>query len=208
MNVKAVPRSRMSGEERRQQIIQTACKLFSDKGFRGVTTRELATAVGVTEPVLYEHFRTKRDLYSAMIEAKATEGIQKITALNEQFSGAADDRGFFGQLGRMIASWYQDDPTFVRLLLFSSLENHELKQLFHERSSDCFRLVESYIDRRKASGAFRSVRSDVAARAFFGMIAHYALTALVFGFSPLSGSADEVIDQMVDLYMKGLCPEA
>ena len=197
----------MSGEERRQQIIRTACKLFSEKGFRGVTTRELATAVGVTEPVLYEHFRTKRDLYSAMIEVKATEGMQKIEAISREFGQGSDDRGFFCQLGRLIAAWYRDDPVFVRLLLFSSLENHELKQLFHERSGDFFKIVQSYIERRKKVGAFRSIRSDLAARAFFGMIAHYALTAFVFGFAPLPGGDEEVIDEMVDLYMKGLCPE-
>ena len=71
----AQPKPRMSSEERRAAIVHAACRLFAERGFRGTTTRELAAAVGVTEPVLYEHFRTKRDLYSAIIGEKAKAGI-------------------------------------------------------------------------------------------------------------------------------------
>lgn len=63
--------ARLSSSARRAAILDEAVKLFSEKGFRGVTTRELAAAVGVTEPVLYQHFETKRDLYRALIEEPA-----------------------------------------------------------------------------------------------------------------------------------------
>ena len=66
-------RVRMKSAERRDAIVRSAIHLFAEKGFRGATTRELAAAAGVTEPVLYQHFRTKSDLYSAIIEAKAVE---------------------------------------------------------------------------------------------------------------------------------------
>jgi len=64
-------KTRMRGEERHAAIVRCAIRLFAEKGFRGATTRELAASVGVTEPVLYQHFETKRDLYAAIIEAKA-----------------------------------------------------------------------------------------------------------------------------------------
>ena len=63
-------KTRMRGEERYAAIVRCAIRLFAEKGFRGATTRELASALGVTEPVLYRHFPTKRDLYNAIIEAK------------------------------------------------------------------------------------------------------------------------------------------
>ena len=79
----AQPKPRMSSEERRAAIVHAACRLFAERGFRGTTTRELAAAVGVTEPVLYEHFRTKRDLYSAIIGEKAKAGITALAALRD-----------------------------------------------------------------------------------------------------------------------------
>src|SRR5438105_9768858 len=103
--------SRMKSGERREAIVAAAIRLFSEKGFRGTTTRELAAAVGVTEPVLYEHFKTKRDLYDAIVGAKAEEGIVLLSALRDRYIEADDDAGFFTELGNMIIAWYTHDPT-------------------------------------------------------------------------------------------------
>lgn len=197
----------MSSEERKACIVQAACKLFSEKGFRGVTTRELASAVGVTEPVLYEHFRTKRDLYSAIIENKAREGVEVVSRIRDKFAEAPDDHAFFENLADSILAWYTEDPAFIRLLLFSNLEGDELKDLFHERGRECMEIVSSYISRRIADGTMRQVDAAVAARGFFGMIAHYAMTAMVFGFSPIPRPAEEVVREMVSIFIGGLCKQ-
>lgn len=207
MNPKVVSRHRMSSEERKACIVDAACRLFSEKGFRGVTTRELAAAVGVTEPVLYEHFQTKRDLYSAIIETKATEGIEVVSRIADQFANSDDDRAFFAALAQSILDWYTHDPTVIRLLLYSNLEGHDLKDLLHERSKECFVMVTSYVSRRIAERRLRAVDPAVAARAFFGMIAHYALTAVIFNVSPIPRPPHEVIGEMVDLYLRGLCTD-
>ena len=60
-------RERIPREERRRQIIEAAATLFSRKGFRGTTTREIAGAVGVSEAMLFKHFATKEELYAAII---------------------------------------------------------------------------------------------------------------------------------------------
>ncbi|MBC7925064.1 MAG: TetR/AcrR family transcriptional regulator [Bryobacteraceae bacterium] len=207
MNSRELTRpTRMSGEERRAAILEASCKLFAEKGFRGTTTRELAAAVGVTEPVLYEHFRTKSELYSAIIEAKAKGGVEALTGLEHRFHQANDDPGFFHALADSIVDWYSDDKDFIRLLLYSSLEGHELKDLFHERSCECFHIVSNYIARRQSEGALRSeMDSRVAARGFFGIVAHYALTAIVFEATPLPFKPKIAIRQMVDIFVSGMC---
>ena len=197
----------MTSEERRASIVEAACRLFAEKGFRGVTTRELAASIGVTEPVLYEHFRTKRELYSAIIEDKASEGMQALEKTRARFADSADDYAFFTELADSILDWYTQDPAFVRLLLFSSLEGHELKDLFHDRIRDCFEAVIAYIASRIEAGAVRPVDPAVAARAFFGMIAHYAMTSVVFGYNRLPGSPREVLHQMVRIFINGLCKQ-
>lgn len=60
------PQVRLSAAERRQMILQTAGGLFAKKGFHGVTTREIATACEVSEPVLYQHFNTKEEIYNEL----------------------------------------------------------------------------------------------------------------------------------------------
>jgi AcrR family transcriptional regulator len=59
---------RMAAAERRQHLVETAIRLFTDGSYRGTTTAEIARAAGVSEPILYRHFASKRDLYLASLE--------------------------------------------------------------------------------------------------------------------------------------------
>ncbi len=60
--------TRLPAEQRREQLLDTAVTLFATKGFSGATTAELARAAGVTEPIIYRHFKSKKDLFIAVIE--------------------------------------------------------------------------------------------------------------------------------------------
>ena len=62
-------RPRLRAEERRQAVLETACRVFSKSSYRGATTAEIARAAGITEPILYRHFGSKRDLYLACLDA-------------------------------------------------------------------------------------------------------------------------------------------
>src|SRR5581483_3968134 len=129
--------ARLSAQERRAAIVAAAVRLFSEKGFRGTTTRELAASVGVSEPVLYQHFATKKDLYAAIIDAKSNE----ITQISERLHGwmdTNDDRGFFAGLAEVILDWHEQNPAWLRLFLFSALEGHEMADLFYERRARGF----------------------------------------------------------------------
>src|SRR2546421_11659687 len=66
---------RMAAEERRLQIAQVAMRLFSERGFRGTTTKEIAQAAGVSEAIIFRHFTTKDDLYTAIIDLNARTGF-------------------------------------------------------------------------------------------------------------------------------------
>jgi AcrR family transcriptional regulator len=59
---------RLPAAERREALIATAIKVFSDGSYRGTTTAEIARAAGVSEPILYRHFASKRDLYLAALD--------------------------------------------------------------------------------------------------------------------------------------------
>lgn len=60
------PAKRLSAFQRRQQIIEVASLLFARKGLHGVTTKEIARACRITEPVLYQHFAGKEEIYHAL----------------------------------------------------------------------------------------------------------------------------------------------
>jgi AcrR family transcriptional regulator len=63
----SVTRPRLRAEERRQVVLEAACRVFSKSSYRGATTADIARAAGITEPILYRHFGSKRDLYLACL---------------------------------------------------------------------------------------------------------------------------------------------
>jgi AcrR family transcriptional regulator len=63
------PRLRLSGPQRKAAVVETACRVFSKRSYHGSTTAEIARETGVTEPVLYRHFASKRELYLACLDA-------------------------------------------------------------------------------------------------------------------------------------------
>lgn len=60
--------ARLPAAERRASLLETACSVFCDGSYRGTTTAEIARHAGVTEPILYRHFDSKRHLYLACIQ--------------------------------------------------------------------------------------------------------------------------------------------
>ena len=59
---------RLPATERRAALLETACGVFARGSYRGTTTAEIAREAGVTEPILYRHFPSKRDLYLACLD--------------------------------------------------------------------------------------------------------------------------------------------
>jgi AcrR family transcriptional regulator len=201
--------TRMTGTERKAAIVDAAVKLFAEKGFQGTTTRELSAAVGVSEPVLYQHFDTKRALYDAILESAARQAppFNTVTAKATDPAPveAGDDREVFTRLAEQILDWFLVDPRYIRLLLFSALEGHELSDLFYEQHIVVFfRTLTTYIERRIADGAFRPVNAYLAARAFASMIGHQGLAAAVFHKGDLMADRGELITTLVDIFLTGM----
>ena len=188
--------TRMKSKDRRAAIVEAAIHLFAEKGFRGATTRGLAAALGVSGPVLYQHFKTKRDLYRAIIEPKSQQGDQQAAGLS-LLQEAGDDRALFRYLGNRILERYEHDPDFMRLLLFSALKRHELAELFFERQmQDYFRIVVSYIQHRIGDGHLRLMDAQSAARGFNGMVSYHGLMRLLFGKRITQKSRAEVVEEI------------
>lgn len=61
-------RPRLPAAERRAAVVEAAARVFAASSYRGTTTAEIAREAGVSEPVLYRHFASKRELYLASLE--------------------------------------------------------------------------------------------------------------------------------------------
>jgi AcrR family transcriptional regulator len=62
------PRQRLPVAERRTLIVEAAGRLFGERGYDGTRIDEIAAAAGVTKPIVYRHFGSKRDLYLSLLD--------------------------------------------------------------------------------------------------------------------------------------------
>ncbi|MBI3679708.1 MAG: TetR/AcrR family transcriptional regulator [Acidobacteria bacterium] len=201
------PKQRLSGDQRRAAIVQAALRLFAQNGFRGTTTKQLALAVGVSEPVLYKHFPSKRDLYSAIIEQLAMAGPEgdQVRVQFQQAAQQAEDNLFFLTIAEGILDWYVKDPARIRILLYSALEGHELSDLFYQRHIlPFYQELSAYIERRMKEGVFREADPLEVARAFCGVIGQYGLDLTVFGLSENEARRTARLEMMIRIFLNGM----
>ena len=169
--------ARMVGEERRLQILRVAMRLFSQHGFVGTTTKEIALAAGVSEAMVFRHFATKQELYSAILDHKAClhDGLDPRLVV----AGAIerkDDFAVFEGLALDALDHHDCDPEFQRLLLHSALEGHELAHMFWEKFvRRVYNSLGGYIRARQSEGAIVDVEPALVVRAFIGMVMHHSL---------------------------------
>jgi AcrR family transcriptional regulator len=73
-------RVRMSGQQRREQLVDVGRVLFAEKGFEAASIEEIAARAGVSKPVVYEHFGGKEGLYAVVVDREMQALLQRITS--------------------------------------------------------------------------------------------------------------------------------
>ncbi|WP_406865343.1 TetR/AcrR family transcriptional regulator [Streptomyces sp. HUAS MG47] len=72
-------RIRMTGAERREQLLDIGRTLFAAKGFEGTSVEEIAAKAGVSKPVVYEHFGGKEGLYAVVVDREMRQLLDMVT---------------------------------------------------------------------------------------------------------------------------------
>jgi AcrR family transcriptional regulator len=109
---------RLRAAERRAQLLGVARRLFARDGYRGASMESIAEAAGVTKPVLYQHFSSKRALYSALLAGELARLTQELEAAFSQ-AGSNSERLRQG-FGAYLALVDQHEDAF-RLLFTEAL---------------------------------------------------------------------------------------
>jgi TetR/AcrR family transcriptional regulator len=197
---------RMSATDRQRQLLTTALNIFSRKGFKGATTKEIAAAAGVTEAIIFQHFPSKEALYSAVLELNLDTGDeQKWSEEIFDCMERKDDEGLIQSFMLHILQAYRRNTALQRVILFAALEGHEqgLTRL-HRQFSPIFEKLKEYICLRQQEGAMIDV-DPYAILITFGGVAHqYGLITQIM-HAPAPDISDEAIaQQFAQLVMNGV----
>ena len=202
----------MKGDARREQILQTAVNLFSQRGFKGTTTKEIARSAGVSEAMVFRHFASKDELYKAILDNKGCEdGVKRFPwEKNEKLKLAIeqkDDFAVFYNIAFDALNKHQSDVGFMRLLFYSALEEHELAdRFFHEFIARIYDYIGNYIKTRQEDGAFREINPRIAVRAFLGMMIHHSLNTILWDKqrTVLDVSNEEAAKNFAEILLRGI----
>jgi AcrR family transcriptional regulator len=96
-------KQRLTAAARREAVLDTACRVFSKSSYRGATTAEIAREAGISEPILYRHFGSKRDLYLACLD----EAWRSFRQSSEQAIADDPERCLKRARIRMVDLWIQ-----------------------------------------------------------------------------------------------------
>lgn len=107
------PRRRLTAARRRRQLIDVALETFALTGYTATTMEDIATAAGVTKPLLYQHFTSKRALYLELIDDVTTRLIDALG------TAAGAETGFRRQVEAGMLAYFQftlENQAAVRML--------------------------------------------------------------------------------------------
>ena len=150
-------RARMTGRERREQLIGIGRTLFAAKGFEATSVEEIAAKANVSKPVVYEHFGGKEGLYAVVVD-------REIEALTGAITAALTSDGTSRELIERAA-----------LALLDYIEGN----------TDGFRILVRDSPPGQATGTLASLMSDVASQVEYILAAQFSKRRLDAKAAPL-----------------------
>jgi AcrR family transcriptional regulator len=132
------PRVRMSGRERREQLLEVGRTLFAEKGFEATSIEEIAARAGVSKPVVYEHFGGREGLYAVVVDREMSALLDRLTTA----LSAGHPRLLVEQAALALLTYIEEETDGFRILsrdspvagagaTFSSLLNDIASQVEH-----------------------------------------------------------------------------
>jgi AcrR family transcriptional regulator len=149
-------RVRMTGKERREQLLDVGRRLFAEKGFEGTSVEEIAAKAGVSKPVVYEHFGGKEGLYAVVVDRETQLLLDRMT--NSLTSG--HPRELLEQAAMALLEYI-------------------------ESSTDGFRILVRDSPVAQSTGTFASLLSDVASQVEHILVEQFAVRGFSQKLAPM-----------------------
>lgn len=183
------------------KIFQAAAHLFAEKGYNGVSMREISESTGLSKPTIYYYFGSKEGIYTSLVEVGLHHNL-------EQFQQIIDMKIPVKQkiieIVKIRFRQVQEYPEFAKffLLIFMSIENLPFLKKFIEEAASRRQSLADLIQQGISQGEFgQSANPKLAADILIGTLMHFMVKQLNVKKKILS---DELAEEIVELIFKGL----
>jgi AcrR family transcriptional regulator len=192
----------MSAETTRDKILEASLKLFSQKGFLGATTREIAREAGVAEVTLFRHFPSKEALFEEVIRRYSF--LPALKGILPGLERAGYEEAIL-EIARRFLERLEERKDLIRIML---AERHhypsQVKGIFRGFLGEMIRMLADYFRQLQARGILRDFDPDVGAKAFLGsLFAYVNFLGFFLGTSGRGGHDDRFAEKFVKLFIEG-----
>ena len=190
-------RRRMRAPERRAQLLDVARRVFGNSGFHGVSMEDVAKEAGITKPILYDHFSSKKDLYLALLDADLADLHEKV---REALDSPAGNRERIRRSFQAYFRFVHEQAEGFRLMMQETVGAEKdfrarVERFRAQTVSEVADLIQ-----RESAGRLDRERAEIVALALIGM----AETAAQRDPAASEARRQAAIDLLVQLAWRGI----
>jgi AcrR family transcriptional regulator len=185
-------RVRMTGRERREQLVRVGRALFAEKGYDGTSIEEIAARANVSKPVVYEHFGGKEGLYAVVVDREMRGLLDRLT---QALSAGQRPRELAEQAALVLLTYIEEETDGFRILSRDSASG-----AFTSLLNDVATQVEYVLVREFGQRGISTEHAEMYAQMLVGMVAVTGLWWLEERTPP----REEVAAHIVNLGWNGL----
>jgi AcrR family transcriptional regulator len=190
---------RLKAPQRREQLIEVATKLFARKGHEATTTAAIAEAAGVTEPILYRHFKSKQELFIAIVREMSDQTMRH---WHDLIDGVTDPMERIRRVAAGFPSHIQklSDAYHVLHGALSTSQDPKVLRVMKEHYAQIEEFFVNVISEGQKAGVFHTKMDPrVPAWQLINLGIGYAMVSL-----NLSKFDDSLISQAIEFILRGL----
>ncbi|HEY5999693.1 MAG TPA: TetR/AcrR family transcriptional regulator [bacterium] len=192
---------RMTGEQRREQLLTVASRLFAERGFARTTTRQIARAAGVSEGAMYRHFRGKEDLLLTFVRRAVVRSADDLLAGLGDVPPDDWVRAFLRDRLELAGR----NRTLLKVVIGEALFDQRFaREYFRTVVEPVLGLIEGEIARRVANGDFRPVDPALAARSLLGLFVSTLLWGALFERAGARVPGADGVEELAGLFLDGV----
>lgn len=166
----------------KQRIIKEALTLFAEKGYSDVYVGDIAQAVGIKAPSLYKHFKSKQEIFNAILEELKTSYTEQARVLNINGNDEQTDANIYAdisesslvEMGKGLFLYFLHDEyvtLFRKMLTIEQFHNTELSELYSKQYfDDPLKYQSSLFSLLISKGKFKEENADIMALHFYAPI--------------------------------------
>ena len=193
-------------EDRREQIIDAAMRVFAQKGFTKATNKDIAREAGITPGLIYYYFESKEALLNAILETRSP--LQVISSLPPEALALPPEMFLRMMIQRILSIMEGENMVgLIRVMLPEMIHNPALSSIPASLFQRVFGLIGKYFEAKVVSGELRPIDTLLAVQVLIGSLIGFILRRqIIHDPTALAYSQEQIADAIVDTMMNGMKP--